>query len=215
MKNSDFSEAKKRMINEDLIPRGIKNERVLRAFKDVVREEFLPDKLKAKAYQDRPLPISEGQTISQPYIVAEMIQALDPQRDDKILEIGTGSGYAAAVLAEIVETVHGVERYQSLVKQSQQNLAELDYNNINLHAGDGTKGWPEEAPYDGILVSAAAPEVPQSLLKQLVEGGYLVIPVGTKSVQELYQIQKLVDGKLHKNELGRVRFVPLIGEEGW
>lgn len=215
MGHNNHTQAKRKMINQHLIARGIKNERVLRAFKDVPREEFVPDKAKSKAYQDRPLPIGEGQTISQPYIVAEMIQALDPIPSAKVLEIGTGSGYAAAILAEIVEVVHGVERYQSLADNAQQRLNRLDYDNINVHVGDGTLGWPASGPYDGILVSAAAPEIPNSLIEQLAAGGYFVIPVGTKSVQQLYQIEKLRAGTVHKNKLDRVRFVPLLGAEGW
>lgn len=215
MSSDTFRQAKERMVKEHLIARGIKNEQVLTAFKRVPREEFVPAKVKAEAYQDRPLPIGAGQTISQPYIVAEMVQALQPQPTDKILEIGTGSGYAAAILAEIVDTVHGVERKQSLADEAQTRLTKLNYDNVKLHTADGTTGWKDKDPYDGILVSAAAPEIPNSLVEQLVESGYLVIPVGTKSVQQLYQIQKLKTGELHKTKLGRVRFVPLLGIEGW
>jgi protein-L-isoaspartate(D-aspartate) O-methyltransferase len=175
----------------------------------------LPDKLKNKAYQDRPLPIDEGQTISQPYIVAEMVQALNPQPEDKILDIGTGSGYAAAILAEIVGQVHSVERYEALARQAQSKFKELNFDNIAVHIGDGTTGWKEAAPYDGILVSAAAPEIPSSLVEQLIVDSYLVIPVGTKSLQQLYQVQKLGDADLNKSKLGSVRFVPLLGTEGW
>ncbi|MBM7557387.1 protein-L-isoaspartate(D-aspartate) O-methyltransferase [Halanaerobacter jeridensis] len=215
MGDDSLNDAKEKMIKQHLIPRGIKNERVLAAFKKVPREEFVPPEIEAEAYQDRPLPIGEGQTISQPYIVAEMIQALEPTPGDKILEIGTGSGYAAAVLAEIVETVYGVERHQSLVDEAQTRLTRLNYDNVKLEVGDGTIGWAENAPYDGILVSAAAPEIPNSLVEQLVKGGYLVIPIGTKNIQQLYQIKKIEDDKITKKELGRVRFVPLLGEKGW
>ncbi|MFO7819362.1 MAG: protein-L-isoaspartate(D-aspartate) O-methyltransferase [Halanaerobacter sp.] len=215
MSDESLKQAKERMIKSHLIARGIKNERVLAAFRKVAREEFVPAKLTAQAYQDRPLPIGEGQTISQPYIVAEMVQALNPRPSDKVLEVGIGSGYAAAILAEIVTVVYGVERYQSLVEEAEQRLTNLGYDNLDLKEGDGTTGWEEYAPYDGILVSAAAPEIPKSLTEQLTEGGNLVIPVGTKAVQELYQIQKLDGGELDRTELGRVRFVPLLGEEGW
>lgn len=215
MSNEILKQAKERMIKSHLIARGIKNERVLAAFRKVAREEFVPAELAAQAYQDQPLPIGEGQTISQPYIVAEMVQALKPTPGDKVLEVGIGSGYAAAILAEIVETVYGVERYQSLVEETEQRLTNLGYDNLDLKEGDGTTGWAEHAPYDCILVSAAAPEIPNSLVEQLSKGGHLVIPVGTKSVQELYQIEKLDEGELDKKSLGRVRFVPLLGEEGW
>ena len=215
MTEDRFFKAKERMIKEHLIPRGITESKILETFRAVPREKFVPTDLKAKAYLDRPLPIDEGQTISQPYIVAKMIQAIDPQKDDKILEIGVGSGYAAAILAQIVEQVHGVERFEDLANQAQKRLKKLEYNNIDIHIGDGTTGWKESAPYEGILVSAAAPEIPDSLVEQLVEGGFLVIPIGNKKLQQLYQIQKLAENELIKNKLIKVRFVPLFGKEGW
>ncbi|MGM0502779.1 MAG: protein-L-isoaspartate(D-aspartate) O-methyltransferase [Bacillota bacterium] len=215
MTQNTYSKLREKMVAEQLLARDINDEKVLEAFRTVPREEFVPIDLKDKAYLDRPLAIGEGQTISQPYIVAAMVQALELQSDDKILEIGTGSGYAAAIVAEIVDTVHGVERYQALAKKAQKRLEKLEYNNVTIHIGDGTTGWEESAPYDGIIVSAAAPEIPDSLIEQLVEGGYLIIPVGTKRVQQLYQVHKKDDATIDKKELSSVRFVPLLGEEGW
>ncbi len=210
-----FYEQRQKMIETQLKSRGIENEKVLKAFLDVPRHKFVPDHLKEKAYEDRPLPIGEGQTISQPYIVAEMISALAPESKDKVLEVGCGSGYAAAILAQIVNKVYGLERIKAVAEQAKKNIAFLKYENIEIELGDGTKGWPEAAPYDGILVSAAAPDIPDSLLKQLKTGGYMCIPVGGKNSQKLLQIKKIDENEIEKKNLGRVRFVPLIGEKGW
>lgn len=210
-----LTEAQEKMINNHLIARGVKDERVLAAFKNVPRTEFVPDKLKSNAYADRPLPIGAGQTISQPYIVAQMVEALNPTAEDKVLEVGIGSGYAGAILAEIVGQVYGIEKEETLVNQTEKRLTDLAYENITLTVGDGTTGWQQHAPYDAILVSAAAPEIPNSLLAQLAIGGYLVLPVGTKNIQELYQVHKLRSGSVEKKKLNKVRFVPLIGTEGW
>ena len=215
MTKTTYQEQRARMINEQLIARGIDDDAVLEAFRTVPREKFVPQERREDAYRDGPLPIGEGQTISQPYIVASMIQALQPKPEDKILEVGIGSGYAAAVLSRVVESVYGVERYSSLGQQAEERLREVECTNVEVHIGDGTKGWSKEAPYDGIMVSAAAPGIPDELLEQLVVGGCLVIPAGKKQVQQLYQVEKLNDGELKKKELGRVRFVPLVGENGW
>jgi protein-L-isoaspartate(D-aspartate) O-methyltransferase len=203
------------MIERQLKPRGIDNEQVLPAFYKVPREEFVPDKFKGRAYDDRPLPIGEGQTISQPYIVARMVEVIEPKPEDKVLEIGFGSGYAAAILAEIVDRVHGIERKEELAEAARNRLEKLGYENVEFRVGDGTKGWPEPESFNGIIVSAAAPEVPEPLVKQLAPGGRLVLPVGDKNVQTLYRIRKTEEGEVKKEKLSKVRFVPLIGEYGW
>lgn len=213
--NPNFEEKRKRMVKRQLQSRDIKNEKVLEAFVKVPREEFVPEEYKENAFEDRPLPVKEGQTISQPYIVAEMIQALEPEPEDKILEIGSGSGYACALMSRLVREVHGVERYQVLAEYAEKIINKLGYENIYLHVGDGTTGWEEASPYSGILVSAAAPEIPEELLKQLEIGGFLVIPAGNKSVQTLYQVKKISEDEIEKRDLGKVRFVPLVGEKGW
>lgn len=202
------------MVQKQLKRRGIKDEKVLEAFREVPRHEFVPEDKRDRAYEDRPLPIGYGQTISQPYIVAEMIAALELESGDKVLEVGTGSGYAAAVLSRIVEHVYGLERIIELAEKGQKLCAGLGYDNVTIEPGDGTTGWPENAPFDGILVSAAAPEIPEPLVKQLKNGGRLVIPAGSKYSQKLLLIQKK-DEDTVKKQLGRVRFVSLIGEKGW
>ncbi|MDD4334254.1 MAG: protein-L-isoaspartate(D-aspartate) O-methyltransferase [Desulfotomaculaceae bacterium] len=203
------------MVKEQLIFRGIWNEAVQNSMLAVPRHLFVPENLKDYAYCDGPLSIGDGQTISQPYIVACMIEALAPGKDDVVLEIGTGSGYAAAVLSGLAAMVYTIERLASHAKRADALLKKLNYNNIGVITGDGTKGLPGKAPFDGILVSAGAPVMPKSLLEQLKIGGRLVIPLGTRNSQELLLISKDMHGDIKKRSLGAVRFVPLIGDEGW
>lgn len=204
------------MIRYQLISRGIRDQAVLKAMQDVPRDEFVANAMKEHAYEDRPLPISYGQTISQPYIVAYMSEAMELSAADRVLEIGTGSGYAAAVLSRIVNKVHTVERVVSLAQNARQQLKRLGYTNIIVHEGDGSIGWPEQAPYDAIVVTAAAPDVPKPLLEQLAIGGRLVIPVGQSlDLQMLIRVRRLNEKDYSSEELIGVRFVPLIGEKGW
>lgn len=215
MSETDLEKERRQMVENQIISRGIGNEAVLEAFRTVPRHIFVPDRLKERAYEDNPLPIGEGQTISQPYIVALMIAALEPEESDNILEVGTGSGFAAAVLSRIVSRVYSIERYEVLADRAREVYAELGYDNIEVIAADGSSGWPEKAPFDGILVSAAAPRVTETLKKQLKPGGNLVIPVGDKTMQDLIQIKYDSSGKYREKSLGLVRFVPLIGKKGW
>jgi len=203
------------LLERELRPSGITDERVLNAMRKVRREKFIPASLGDRAYGNYPLPIGENQTISQPYIVALMTQALAIKPSDKVLEIGTGSGYQAAILAELASVVYTVERLETLSSRARTNLYSQGYNNIFLIVGDGTAGLPEYAPYDKIMVTAAAPAVPESLLSQLGKGGKLVVPVGSRFVQDLQLIEKALNGRIYKSSLGGCRFVPLIGKEGW
>ncbi len=207
---------RRKMVQFQIAARGLTDERVLDALAVVPREAFVPDDLLPYAYQDRPLPIEANQTISQPYIVALMTVALELQPDARVLEIGTGSGYAAAVLAEICKEVYSVERYKELADTARQRLSRLGYRNVHVKHGDGTLGWPDHAPYDGIVVAAGAPEVPEPLQQQLTIGGRLVIPVGpTLASQELLRIRRVGEDEYQTDNLGSVRFVPLVGEAGW
>jgi protein-L-isoaspartate(D-aspartate) O-methyltransferase len=201
------------MVQQQIKERGIRDKRVVRAMLSVKRHEFVPDRLKHLAYQDRPLPIGHDQTISQPYIVALMTWALNPDKNDKILEVGTGSGYQAAVLAEIVDQVYSVEIVEPLGEKAKKTLQNQGYNNVHVRIGDGYKGWEKYAPFDGIIVTCSPSEVPEPLKKQLAEGGRLVIPVGGPVYQELVLYEKK-KGKLVKNEISSVRFVPMLDEEG-
>jgi len=204
------------MVRRQLAARGIRDRKVLDAFRYVAREAFLPDDLKEFAYRDNPLPIADGQTISQPYIVAVTVEALQLKGHERVLEIGTGSGYAAAILAAIVKQVFTVERHASLAETARARLQRLGYANVQVLHGDGTLGWPEHAPYDAIAVAAGGPEVPKALVQQLAPGGRLVIPVGPdEASQVLLRVTKGPTGELHTEELMGVRFVPLIGEQGW
>jgi len=204
------------MVEKQIAARGIADTRVLKAMGEVPRERFVSGSMRQLAYDDSPLPIGEGQTISQPYMVAVMTEALKLGADDRVLEIGTGCGYAAAVLSRIAGEVYTVERHQGLANQARKTLDELGYHNVHFHCGDGTLGWPEKAPFDAIEVAAAGPEVPRSLLEQLKIGGRLVIPVGVdKGTQELLCIERSATGQYDRSSLGRVQFVPLIGIEGW
>jgi protein-L-isoaspartate(D-aspartate) O-methyltransferase len=204
------------MVQRQIARRGVRAENVLNAMRKVPRERFLPRGRRLLAYDDAPLPIGDGQTISQPYIVAYMTEALGLEGDEKVLEIGTGSGYAAAVLAEIAADVYTIERIAGLADMARTVLAELGYQNVHVRQSDGTLGWPEHAPFDGIVVTAGGPEVPESLKHQLTTGGRLVIPVGTRTwYQELVRVTRIDAVEFDTERLVPVRFVPLIGEEGW
>lgn len=202
------------MIREQLIARDIVDERVLKAMDCVPREAFVSEALRARAYEDSPLPIGEEQTISQPYMVALMTELLRLKGDEKVLEIGTGSGYQTAILAELAGKVFSIERSFTLSQKARKNLENLGYTNVLLRVGDGTIGWAEFAPYDRIIVTAGAPDVPQSLLKQLSEGGIMVVPAGDRAHQDLKVITKTKSG-LDIRSGGGCVFVPLIGREGW
>lgn len=204
------------MIREHLMGRGIRDPAVLAAMRQVPREAFVGQGMQELAYEDHPLPIDGGQTISQPYIVAYMTEALELSGSDRVLEIGTGSGYAAAVLSRIVDTVYSVERLEELARSARHRLEKLGYGNIVILQGDGTLGWPEHAPFDAIVVTAGAPRVPKPLLQQLAMGGRLVIPVGASSfLQSLVRVRRFGEDDFHSEELCGVRFVPLVGAEGW
>lgn len=204
------------MVRKQIAGRGVKSEAVLDAMRKVRREQFLPVGQGAFAYDDSPLPIGEGQTISQPYIVAYMAEGLDLEGGEKVLEIGTGSGYAAAVLAEIAAEVYTIERIESLAEMARHSLAALGYDNVHVRCDDGTLGWPEKSPFDGVLVSAGAPHVPETLKRQLRIGGRLVIPVGYgQSYQQLVRVIRVEENEWTSEDLIAVRFVPLVGEEGW
>jgi protein-L-isoaspartate(D-aspartate) O-methyltransferase len=212
----DFSKLRRAMVEEAIVSRGVRSELVLNAMRTVPREAFLPERLSEFAYDDAPLPIEEGQTISQPYIVAFMAEALALQDGEKVLEIGTGSGYAAAILSEIAREVYTVERIGQLAEKAAATLADLGYDNVHVLHGDGTKGWPEHAPYDGIIVAAGGPKIPESLKEQLKIGGRLVIPVGRDpKVQELVRVTRISESEFKREDLADVRFVPLVGQEGW
>ena len=212
----DTSGQRQRMVERHVEARGVHDPAVLHALCTVPREAFLPEHLAEFAYEDTPLPIEEGQTISQPFIVAAMAEALELGAHERVLEIGTGSGYAAAVLGEIAEEVYTIERHRPLADQAERRLRELDYRNVHVLCGDGTLGWPEHAPFDAILVSAGGPEVPRVLVEQLAPGGRIVIPVGPDlRDQRLLRVTKASDGTTNIEDLGGVRFVPLIGAGGF
>lgn len=206
--------ARQNMVKEQLTERGIDEPRVLAAFIEVPRHKFVEDYLKYKAYEDNPLTIGYGQTISQPYMVALMTQSLMPQAGDKVLEIGTGSGFQSAILSRLCRTVHSIERISALASRARKIHDELRYYNIHIRIGDGTQGFPKEAPFDGIIVTAGAPHVPEVLVDQLGVGGRLIIPVGTETLQELKRITKTRDGIVEES-LGGCRFVKLIGKNAW
>lgn len=203
------------MVKEQLEKRGIRNPWLLQAMLDIPRHIFVPPDDREKAYEDGPLPIGCGQTISQPYIVASMIELIEPKENQRTLEVGVGSGYSTAVLSRLVKEVYGVEKEASLMAQAENRFKELGLPNIRLKPGDGTLGWPEEAPYDSILVTAAAPEIPKSLLKQLKIGGVMILPVGGRMEQNLVRVIKRTEEHYQEKTLYGVRFVPLIGKEGW
>lgn len=208
-----------RMVMRQLAGRGVRDSRVLAAMRWVPREWFLPPHLAADAYSDAPLPIGSGQTISQPYVVALMTEHLAPRRTDRILEIGTGSGYQTAILARLAHggQVFTIERLPDLLVEAEERFRRLGLTNIQTRLGDGAAGWPEEAPFDGIVVTAAAPRVPEPLVAQLAPGGRLVIPVGDLSAQELVILERPVhgEGQLEQRQAGGVRFVPLISRHAF
>jgi len=203
------------MVARQIAARGVRDEHVLEAMRTVPREAFVDPRLAHLAHDDGPVRIASGQTLSQPYIVAAMIQALKVAPGDRVLEIGTGSGYAAAVLAELVDEVFTVERHRNLAEGAQETLARLGYRNVRVRHGDGSLGWPEEAPFQAILVSAAAPEVPLPLREQLAVGGRIVVPVGDRSTQRCLRVTRVGEAEYAEEDLGGVRFVPLVGEAGW
>lgn len=214
MKDYNFDEMRKRMVEEQLIRRGISDKKVLDAFRKVPRHEFIPEEFWGSAYNDYPIPIGNSQTISQPYMVALMTESLRLSGDERILEIGTGSGYQMAILAEIAKEVYSVERIQELADNAKKNLDKLGYVNCKIKVGDGTLGWEEYAPYVGIVVTAGAPRIPESLAKQLKDQGRLVIPIGGGFGQILTITEKRGNSFMTQEVCGCV-FVPLIGKEGW
>ncbi len=212
---ADFAYARDRMVAAQLKRRGIAGAHVLAAMGQVPREEFVAPDYGEFAYEDSALPIAEGQTISQPFIVAAMIEAAAIAPGDKVLEIGAGSGYAAAVISRIGAEVFAIERHASLSDDAAARFEKLGYDNIQLMTGDGTKGWPEEASFDAIIVSAGAPKAPPALKTQLRVGGALILPVGPPSEQRLLRLVRTGESDWEEDDLGAVRFVRLIGEEGW
>ena len=213
---TDFAADREEMIERQLRRRGIVEPCILEAFRAVPREAFISDEYAHLAYGDHPLPIEANQTISQPYIVALMIQAAGIKAGDRVLEIGAGSGYAAAVISRIAGKVVGIERQHELVEVARERLRSLGFDNVEIVEGDGTKGCPEHAPFDAILAAASGSHVPKALIEQTAPGGTIVMPLGEPGwAQKLVKVTKANDGSLHQSDLGGVRFVPLIGEEGW
>jgi protein-L-isoaspartate(D-aspartate) O-methyltransferase len=203
------------MVQDQIARRGVADPSVLSAMNTVPRHAFVPEQMKKSAYQDNPLPIGEGQTISQPYIVGLMTEAAKINPNSKVLEIGTGSGYAAAILAQIAKEVYTIERIAPLAQQAEKIIQELRYKNIHVYTGDGTLGLPEHAPFDAIVVTAGAPVIPHSFLDQLKVGGRVIIPVGDALNQRLLRLTKTPKNNYTEEVIELVRFVPLIGEEGW
>lgn len=213
---TDFSERRRDMVERQIKARGVRDALVLDAMRRVPRERFVPDHLQDQAYEDRPLRIDMDQTISQPFIVAYMIEALELKGGEKVLEVGAGSGYAAAVLAEIAGDVFTIERHGTLASKASAALLDAGYENVHVLHGDGTRGWEEKAPFDAILVSAGAPSVPETLKNQLKRGGHMIVPVGTDPrAQELVRVTRRDKGQFDSRDMADVRFVPLIGEQGW
>jgi len=210
----DFPKARQKMVEEQIIGRGIKDPRVIAAIRKVPRHLFVEEALQSQAYSDHPLPIGEKQTISQPYMVALMTEALRLTGKEKVLEVGAGSGYQTAVLAELAERVFSIERIRTLAIRARTLLFELNYLNVEIKISDGTYGWAEEAPYDAIIVTAGAPDIPVPLSDQLAVGGRMVIPIGDAYVQDLIRVIK-TEGGIKKEDLGGCRFVKLIGRYGW
>lgn len=209
-----FTREREEMVEFQVRARGIRDERVLAAMRKVPRHLFVPKGFERAAYEDRPLPIGEGQTISQPYIVALMTEQLELAPGDRVLEIGTGSGYQAALLAEIAGSVISVERLSNLADQARENLARARVSGVTVIVGDGSQGYPPGAPYDAIIITAATPSIPKPLIEQLAEGGRLISPVGPRDCQDLVKLVKR-EGRIEEISLGGVCFVPLIGQFGW
>lgn len=209
----DYEVLRKRMVEEQLAARGIKNKRVLDAFNKIERHKFIPEETRSSSYADFPVPIGEGQTISQPYIVALMTESLDLTGTEKVLEIGTGSGYQTAILAELSGEVYSIERFSSLTKKAENLLIELGYINIKIKWGDGTLGWPEAAPFDRIIITAATPQIPLPLAEQLKENGRMIVPLGESFSQILTQAEKR-NNKLESTQICGCVFVPLVGKYG-
>jgi protein-L-isoaspartate(D-aspartate) O-methyltransferase len=206
---------RERMVDRQIESRGVRDEAVLSAMRKVPRERFVPEHLAELAYDDRPLPIGQGQTISQPYVVAAMTEALRLRPNDRVLEIGTGSGYAAAVLSVIAAEVYTIERLQELAESARRRLAELGYSNVHVRYGDGSLGWSAHAPYDAIIATASGPDVPTALLEQLAIGGRLVMPIGKLDHQRLVRVERTGPERYIREILEPVVFVPLIGAQGW
>jgi protein-L-isoaspartate(D-aspartate) O-methyltransferase len=209
--SSEFATERQQMVEQQLKPRGIRDDRVLAAMAKVPREAFLPEKSRAQAYADSALPIGHDQTISQPFIVAFMTEQLRPQPSDRVLEIGTGTGYQCAVLAELVKDVYTIEIIEPLAKEASARLSRLGYSNAHVKVGDGFQGWPDVAPFDAIIVTCAPSKVPQPLTQQLKDGGRMIIPVGSGLDQQLYLLEKK-DGQLAERAILPVRFVQMAGE---
>lgn len=209
------NEKRERMVSEQLRRRDIVDPAVLAAFSVVPREDFVDPEAEKWAYEDSPLSIGFGQTISQPYVVAMTVQALGLAGNERVLEIGTGSGYAAAILGKVAREVHTVERIEELARTAAERLDRLGFDNVHVHHGDGTLGWPPNAPYEAIAVAAGAPRPPPSLLQQLTIGGRIVLPHGDASSQRLVRITRRSENDFVEEDLGEVRFVPLLGAEGW
>jgi protein-L-isoaspartate(D-aspartate) O-methyltransferase len=203
------------MVRDQLEKRGIRNPWLLQAMLDIPRHLFVPADYIDKAYEDGPLPIGHNQTISQPYIVASMIELIEPKSSDRVLEVGVGSGYSTAVLSQLVKAVYGIEKEPALLEEAVQKFKGLEFGNIHTKIGDGSLGWKEEAPFDAILVTAASPRIPPSLVAQLKVGGFMVIPIGSRESQKLVRILKRTETHFQEKDLYSVRFVPLIGQEGW
>ena len=208
---TDFAAQRQQMVQQQLMTRGINDARVLSAMAKVPREEFVAPESRAASYEDGPLPIGYGQTISQPYVVAFMTEQLRPKPSDRVLEVGTGSGYQAAILAELVSDVYSIEIVEPLAKGAETTLQRLGYKNVHVKIGDGYKGWPEAGPFDAIIVTCAPDKVPQPLVDQLKDDGRMVIPVGDRFAQELYLLEKK-NGQLKQSATLPVRFVPMTSE---
>ncbi len=212
-KTDTFIHLREHMVTQHIKNRGIQDPRILKAMMAVERHKFVPEQIQSSAYGDFPLPIGEGQTISQPYIVALMTEVIKPHSSMKVLEIGTGSGYQAAVLAELCKSVYTIEIVESLGERSKKLLSDLGYDNVHVKIGDGFRGWEENAPFDAIVVTCAPSRVPQPLIDQLTDGGRMIIPVGEAGAQELVLMTKK-DGELHEHAIIPVRFVPMVGSGG-
>jgi protein-L-isoaspartate(D-aspartate) O-methyltransferase len=210
----DYGKERLIMVEEQLRRRGISDRRVLEAMEKIPRHLFVLEDYRDSAYEDRPLPIGEGQTISQPYMVAIMTQSLELEGRERVLEIGTGSGYQTAILAELAQKVFTIERIPALTQRAQKALEDLGYPNISFLSGDGSRGWPEEAPFDAIMVTAGSPDVPPTLKSQLAEGGRLVIPTGPRFTQTLYKLTR-EGNRFTEEEVTGCVFVPLVGDYGW